>query len=127
MEEFPLRRSDSLKRQPYCRACKAVYQRSWYERNQDRHKAEVKRHRQRRIAINQAIIARAKARTCADCEGSFPPFVLDFDHVRGCKEGNVSEMVRHVSPSVLRAEIDKCDVVCANCHRRRTYGGDAGE
>ncbi|MGI8576036.1 MAG: hypothetical protein ACR2MA_12050 [Egibacteraceae bacterium] len=124
IDEFPLRRRDTGKRQPYCRSCKAVYQRDWYERNRDRHIADVQRNRQRRIIDNRTIIAAAKDRPCVDCGVRFPPFVLDFDHVKESKDGNVSEMVRHVSPRVLLTEIAKCDVVCANCHRWRTYGGD---
>lgn len=46
---------------------------------------------------------------------------MDFDHVRGSKVGNVSEMLGSTSLADLLMEIAKCDVVCANCHRLRTY------
>ncbi len=46
--------------------------------------------------------------------------VLDFDH-RGAKKANVSDLVLQRAPlHEIRAEIAKCDVRCANCHRRRT-------
>lgn len=58
--------------------------------------------------------------SCIDC-GESDPVVLQFDHVRGTKLGNVSRMVSKGSPlSVIQAEVEKCDVVCANCHHRRT-------
>ena len=48
---------------------------------------------------------------------------MDLDHVRGPKEFKVSEAVQKayvISVESVRAEIAKCDVVCANCHRLRT-------
>ena len=57
---------------------------------------------------------------CVDC-GETDPDVLDFDHVGTDKEGNITNMVHDdLSLERINAEIDKCDVVCANCHRRRT-------
>ena len=57
---------------------------------------------------------------CVDC-GEADPVVLDFDHVRGTKRANLSFLIaRAASVKTLRAEIDKCEVRCANCHRRRT-------
>ncbi|HEX6622119.1 MAG TPA: hypothetical protein VF064_00300 [Pyrinomonadaceae bacterium] len=46
---------------------------------------------------------------------------MDFDHREG--EQKVFEMnrVSYVTMSALKREIEKCDVVCANCHRERTY------
>lgn len=56
---------------------------------------------------------------CADC-GTRELCVLEFDHVRG-KTGNVSDLARDgCSVARLRAEIARCEVRCANCHRRRT-------
>lgn len=54
-----------------------------------------------------------------DCGGTFPPECMDFDHVRGVKEFAVSKSRFNTMKRVL-AEIAKCDLVCANCHRIRT-------
>ena len=66
---------------------------------------------------------------CQDC-GEKDPEVLDLDHVRGRKLMEVSRMVNNdLSIERINDELDKCDVVCANCHRRRGmarrggYGG----
>ena len=56
---------------------------------------------------------------CVDC-GEEDPTVLEFDHVRGEKRFCVSRAVSHGTWEVLLEEIDKCDVRCANCHRRKT-------
>jgi hypothetical protein len=58
---------------------------------------------------------------CTDCGQEYHQAVMEFDHVRGEKLGNVGEMVnRAVSLDKLKEEIDKCEPVCANCHRVRT-------
>lgn len=68
----------------------------------------------------QRIVELVSGRGCADC-GETDPVVLEFDHVRGVKAANISRMVSDlVGLGRIEAEIEKCDVVCANCHRRRT-------
>ena len=57
---------------------------------------------------------------CVDC-GEGDPIVLEFDHVRDAKIDSVSALV--ANPTALNtvvAEIEKCEVRCANCHRRKT-------
>jgi hypothetical protein len=56
---------------------------------------------------------------CADCGELFPYYVMDFDHLRDKKRA-VSNMRSYSEVKILE-EIAKCDLVCANCHRERTY------
>ena len=57
---------------------------------------------------------------CVDCEGTFPPSVMDFDHVRGTKKYGIAEMVSMAMPlDTILKEIEKCEVRCAPCHRTR--------
>ena len=65
-------------------------------------------------------MTRTKSAPCADCGQKFPPEVMDFDHVRGLKEGDISRLVYTAGEERVRAELEKCEVVCANCHRLRT-------
>jgi hypothetical protein len=69
------------------------------------------------------IVREAKNQPCADCGIQYPYYVMDLDHRPG--SGKLANMTRLVnrgrSKEVLEAEIAKCDVVCANCHRMRTY------
>ena len=47
---------------------------------------------------------------------------MDFDHVNGDKLDDIFAMrMRTVSREAIAAEIAKCEVVCANCHRARTH------
>lgn len=122
VREFPLRKRGSPRRQSYCRPCKADYQRAWYHRNRERHAAEVGRLRIVYRERNRRVVITAKSVPCADCGERFPPYVMDFDHVRGDKNDTVARMAARPVPLLeLLTEIAKCDVVCANCHRLRTH------
>jgi hypothetical protein len=69
-----------------------------------------------------AFIAAAKDKPCMDCGNRFPSVAMDFDHVRGEKTMGIAYMAQHgYSLDLIRQEIEKCDVVCSNCHRIRTW------
>jgi hypothetical protein len=58
---------------------------------------------------------------------SYPPCVMQFDHVRGIKEFNISAYNGYQwRRDKLEAEIAKCEVVCANCHMVRTHNRRTG-
>ena len=66
------------------------------------------------------LLAYLSAHPCVDCF-EVDPLVLDFDHRdAAAKRINVSDMLDDYSWQRIEAEISKCDVRCANCHRRRT-------
>jgi hypothetical protein len=106
-----------------CRSCRAAYHTDWYAKNRKKRikqvAANVKVWRRRM----KAWIDSLKAKPCIDCHRRFPPCAMDFDHVRGTKEFNVSAacMSRGVSQARVIAEVLKCEVVCACCHRIRTH------
>jgi len=60
-----------------------------------------------------------KEHPCIDC-GETNPIKLEFDHVRGEKKCHVSSLMRQRTVIKIKTEIEKCEVVCANCHRVRT-------
>jgi len=83
-----------------------------------------------RRQIRYAAIRRIKEGSpCLDCGGFFPGVAMDFDHRdRAQKITEIPTMVkRYVAWPTILAEIAKCDLVCANCHRLRTYPGDGGK
>jgi hypothetical protein len=79
-----------------------------------------KEHPEKRYRVRREFIDSMKRQTpCADCGNKFPPECMDFDHVRGDKVGGISSMF--MAPmAALEAELAKCEIVCANCHRIRT-------
>lgn len=66
-----------------------------------------------------------KSKPCTDCMIEWPTYVMDFDHVpeRGEKLFNISEGIRlGKTIALIEIELAKCDLVCCNCHRIRTFG-----
>lgn len=69
-----------------------------------------------------AILAELRAVPCADCRVRFEPCAMDFDHRDPTtKQYTVSRMVGRASTDAILVEVAKCDIVCANCHRARTW------
>lgn len=70
----------------------------------------------------QALLDNLKAKPCADCGNSYPTCVMDFDHLPGSvKRFSPSKAVMTVALSRILSELEQCEVVCANCHRIRTW------
>ena len=84
--------------------------------------AELDRVR-RRQAATLAWLRDLRRRPCGDCGQSFPPYVMDFDHRDPSKKlfAITTGSAHLMSREKLISEIEKCDVVCANCHALRTY------
>ena len=72
---------------------------------------------------NKDYIRSVKERSiCADCKQSYHYSQMDFDHVDGKKKHNLARYANSaVSIKTIKEEISKCEVVCANCHRYRTW------
>jgi hypothetical protein len=58
---------------------------------------------------------------CTDCKIIYHPCQMDFDHLGNKKIGIAAMKVQHYSIKRIQEEINKCELVCANCHRLRTY------
>lgn len=101
----------------------AEYQRKWYKENRKAHLERVKARNKAYKAEMREFIKTLKATTpCTDCGVFYPSYVMQFDHCRGEKIMEVSVMVSKMwSRENIQAEIDKCDIVCANCHAIRTH------
>jgi hypothetical protein len=82
-----------------------------------------RRTRLARTATRDEFIGNYKmSRGCADCGYRKHPRALDFDHVAGTKSFTIGGVNRDSKPMhQLLAEMEKCEVVCSNCHRIRSY------
>jgi hypothetical protein len=58
---------------------------------------------------------------CTDCGIIYPSYVTDYDHIGDDKVMNISKLINRGSAKKVKEEIKKCELVCANCHRERTY------
>jgi hypothetical protein len=102
-----------------CRPCRSVYKREHYLANKARYGANAAGSKRRlRLARIRWLLEYFKTHPCSDC-GEVDPVVLEFDHLRD-KAFDVAQALPYRNWSSILAEIEKCDVVCANCHRRRT-------
>lgn len=94
----------------------SLYHRQWRISNPE----QFKRNQTTRFIRRKRLIDRFRDRPCYDCHGSFDLWQMEFDHTRGDKKFNITTGL--TTPlKVLLEEIAKCDVVCANCHKTRTY------
>lgn len=104
------------------KAAKAAAQKRWYEKHRARHLANVATRKAAIVAETVAYVRQLKEATpCLDCGKSYPYYVMDFDHL-GDKEYAINRMMTTgYSIAAVQQEIDKCELVCSNCHRERTH------
>ena len=98
-----------------CRDCQNLYVQNHYKNNKSKYLAKAKRQRK----SDRDFIHSLKATNpCADCGVRYPYYVMDFDH----KEDKLFNLSQSNSKGIkiIIAEIEKCDIVCSNCHRERT-------
>ena len=113
--------SDGLQR--YCKECKKKIARSWYMgAGRKLHLECVTRnnHKYRKI-LRDFVWDYLKQHPCKMC-GETDPVVLEFDHLGiSKKENDISKLIcNSTNKNVLLKEIEKCQVLCSNCHKRKT-------
>lgn len=121
LEEFNRKRKESL--QSYCRSCQKEYGKEHYHKNREQNAEKQRLAKKARLDAIKTDIRKLKESTpCLDCGESYPYYCMDFDHVNGKKTTHISEMVQQGAARWrIFSEITKCEVVCANCHRKRTF------
>lgn len=126
MSEFPYRSMKAQTRQWICKPCQRTYAKEWYARNRAGHMSNVARNRSRsRVSVRRAVRRYLADHPCVDC-GETDVRVLEFDHVRD-KTAEISALVSVGARwALIEAEIAKCEVRCANCHRRKTVKAISG-
>ena len=105
-----------------CRSCNREYQRSWLSKNRETQRKRVNDNNKKLKKRNAEYICNfLSANPCVVCSES-DIVVLDFDHIDPkTKYKTISEMIRTASSlEKIIEEIAKCQVLCANCHRRKT-------
>jgi len=120
LEEFANNASKPDGKHNMCKKCKNRYNKGYYQTTKEIHNPG---RAERRIAFRREmqdlLLEYLKKHPCIDC-GETDPIVLEFDH-RGDKLGNISQFVAWGKPKqVVLDEVAKCDVRCANCHKRKT-------
>ena len=117
--DFNWRRKERGQRDNLCRTCRAECHREHYLANKQRY-VDQARLRKQELADERTLflVEYFESHPCVVC-GEDDPVVLEFDHLDD-KAFNIGQGLAYRAWESILAEIAKCDVVCANCHRRRT-------
>ena len=111
------------KPQAWCRDCVKVYDRERFQRiKKDRYRLTAERRKSLRDRVDAL---KKKIGACVDCGKVHPPWAMDFDHRDpSVKKFNIGDAAsKGFSVKKIEEEIQKCDLVCALCHRYRTHDG----
>jgi hypothetical protein len=108
-------------RAAWCRDC---FRENWQERYYKNHEHYRKRHNTSRNKIREQnarkVFEYLASHPCINC-GESDPVVLEFDHRDKIdKIESISNLILNSSWQKIENEIEKCDVLCANCHRRKS-------
>ena len=106
-----------------CRECTNSYKKSWYSKNQDRRSKESRdRARSGKIRAIEYM-----GGECFDCKQKYPPYVYQFHHLdMSVKESNPSKLQKSTWEK-QKIELDKCVMLCANCHMIRHHSREGEE
>ena len=92
-----------------------IYRMKWYSENKE---SEIAHIRKRRKRIRQWLLDYKKSLECAKCKEKHPA-IIDFHHDKGDKEKGISQMITDGhSIEKIKIEIQKCKILCSNCHRK---------
>lgn len=120
--EFWSTKSSADGLQGYCKLCGYQHTIQYHKKHKERLLALARQNKKKRVeAKRDFVVNLLKQSSCIDCLES-DLRVLDFDHINPSKKlGDVSRMIWDNTPlKVMKKEIDKCDIRCSNCHRKRT-------
>jgi len=111
-------------KQRKCKQCTAEYGKRHYQANKAIYIARAQKNEANSVKRNQDFIRAYKENhPCVDCNTRYPYYVMDFDHLEGFEKlSNVSLLTRQAfSLERIEEEMAKCELVCSNCHRKRTH------
>lgn len=116
LDDFSNKKSAKDGKNSSCKECTRATVRRHYENNKEYY---LDKNERVKNDNRERVWKFLKENPCMDC-GEQDPLLLEFDHLSD-KTNNVSTMVCSTTWPIIQKEIDKCEVVCANCHRKRTY------
>jgi hypothetical protein len=112
------RRKDGL--QTKCKPCTKAYYKNYYNTVPKEKARILVKNKDYREELKR-IVQELKSVPCMDCKQTYPYFVMDFDHQYDKKFQIATAVAQSMPLARILTEIEKCEVVCANCHRIRTH------
>lgn len=117
-DDFPLRSKSSGKIHSCCKECQKLKSKAHYENNKEKYITRVKAIK---AELRDYLQDYKKNKQCSKCSETHSA-CLEFHHLdESTKYAAVSEYWAFSSISQLQSEIDKCVILCANCHRKIHY------
>ncbi len=117
LSEFYVNRSGNQGVFAKCKVCTYKYSREWKVKNRDKNNA----HSRKMKAKRKQYYVDLMGGKCADCKQSYPLCVFDFHHTDPDKKDVSIATSLNNSLRYIEKEIDKCVLLCANCHRIRHH------
>lgn len=117
-DDFPWKKK-GMTRRSQCLLCKKEHAANYFKANRDKY---IDGLRERRLRVRKELaehVTSLRRAPCTDCKRTYDPWIMEFDH-RDPPE-KAFGISRPAGRSKFRAELAKCDLVCANCHKQRTY------
>ena len=120
-EDFSFRDKLKGKRNNKCRICHKIYVKQHYLNNRDSYLEKAKKfNSEHRKEHNKRLVEYLKDKSCMSC-GEDDLRVLDFHHRnKEEKRYGIAKMIRTQHWNTILREIEKCDIMCSNCHRKKT-------
>ena len=106
-----------------CKACQKLRCRKFAKENPKALKA-LRENTRELYRKRKAQLVAYKGGVCKDCGGVFSPCCYHFDHREPANKTAGIAQLMHRPTEEAKAEADKCDLVCANCHAIRTFGNE---
>lgn len=121
LDQFNKNRSKKDGLNTYCRKCMKSVWKKHYDKNPKKYNVRSKSNR---IKLKEQFKNLKSVLCCSIC-GETHPATLDFHHRNpNEKEINISNAARSYGEERLKKEIDKCDVLCSNCHRKLHWNSE---
>lgn len=93
-------------------------QRKSYFKNIDKNRIKNKTYREK---VREYVRTQKESGPCMDCGVSYPYYVMEYDHIEDNKIRSVAKITSNGSMDQVIKEITKCDLICSNCHKVRTW------
>lgn len=111
-------RSNRYRSKPDAREKQREYSNEYYKNNHLKQKAYYTN----KVRNNKTKMLEYKGHKCLDCGGQFHPVAMDFHHRDGTeKSDSLAYLKKMIDWDRIKAELDKCDLLCSNCHRIRHH------
>jgi 5-methylcytosine-specific restriction endonuclease McrA len=123
LNDFYLDKRSPTGRRYDCKECHKTFGKNKYhqdEKYRQQHIAKRKNTARNRRKKHQLQLMQILAQSgCIAC-GERDPIVLDFDHIANKEFGISVALRRGIRWSAIVQELQKCQILCSNCHRRKT-------